>query len=637
MKDTYLPDATRRTILQAAVGALGVGAVGTAAGHPADGEHDIHEHHDTENTELVGYHSLGGLGTESESGKPEDAMHGVVSEVWVEGDYAFVSFLSSSGEDGNRGVAVIDVSEYTTADTVDETGDAEMEVVSFIGNEAEAGTAADVKVNGDILAYSKQAIGTLYGEPVSTSTAVHDAPGVEPLGVLVYDVSDPKNPQYLGTGQGPNVGFHNCFVHEIDETYYVFGVQGAVPGDAGIHVFRVNESGGVVPVNFWSGGDLAQGEYDSKATEYYCHDFYVHDDPETKTPLGFVSYWDYGLQVLDLSDPTDIEELGRGKLPRTHYAQPVPAPLGEDGKRVFMAGQEHGSQVQDISGYVRIFDGDDIFDDGVTELTELDSWTLYENVNYDGYSFSPHNADVTADGWITQAHYHAGIHFLKIQSPSESPTGEWRLAGQRFEPRDEGSDPKELDQGESFAGTMPPGVRGFVISTREFTPEGNDVDAIDASLTWSPEQQDLDFYLEKNVSGDPDDPQWLTVAAAETRDGFESFRSPVETGTRYRFVVSAYENVLSEWEISATYLQVPGPEPERKETEKAQAYYRDHVEVPPASQTEGPMAPNFWSARHENGVTFGGDINTGFYAIVADPVPVGTREEDDRKRGPPTE
>jgi len=628
---------TRRTILRATAGALGAGAVGSVAGHPADGDHEIHEHHETENTELVGYHSLGDLGTESESGRPEDAMTGVVSEVWVEGDYAFVSFLSSSEPHGNRGVAVVDVADYTRADTVDEMRDAEMEVVSFIGNETEAGTAADVKVSddGQYLAYSKQAIGALYGEPISASTDAYDAPGAEPLGVSVYDISDPESPQYIGTGQGPNAGFHNCFVHEIDDQHYVFGVQGAVPGDAGVHVYRI-EDAGVVPVNFWSGGDLAQGEYENTAVDFYCHDFYAHDDPETGRPLGYVSYWNYGLQVVDLSDPSDIEELGVGELPRTHYGQPAPVLLEDENtgetKRVFMGGQEHGSQVQDISGYIRIFDGDGIFDDGTTELEELDTWTLYENVNYDGYSFSPHNADVTDDGWITQAHYHAGVRFLKIQSPSESPGNEgWRLAGKRYTTMDPGKT-RPLEGGEEFSGVIGPDVGVLTEETHEFTPEGQRVDALEATLSWQAEQQNLDLILQADVSDDEsDDPQWLTVAAAETTEFPETLESPVDTGELYRFAVQAQANVIENYEIAATYQQYQGPGPKRRVEERAQAYYRDHLEVPEESQTEGPMAPNFWSAREENGVVFAGDINTGLYAITADPVPVGTRDVSDEE------
>lgn len=630
-----LSSRTRRRVLQGIAGGLGVGAASAVGGHPSDdhpsedGEHDIHEHHVTKNAELVGYHSLADVGSESESGRPEDAMHGVVSETWVEGDYAFVSFLSSSEPHGNRGVAVVDVSRYTRADSVEEMREAEMEVVSFIGNETEAGTGADVKVSddGQYLAYSKQAIGATYGNAASPSTDVHDAPGAMPLGVEVYDVSDPEDPRYLGTGQGPNVGFHNCFVHEIGGDHYVFGVQGAVPGDAGVHVFRIHEEGGVEPVNFWSGGDLAQGEYESNAVEYYCHDFYAHDDPETGRPLGYVSYWNYGLQVIDLSDPTDIEELGVGDLPRTHYAQPAPVLLGDgdERKRVFVGGQEHGSQVDEVSGYVRIFDGDGIFDDGVSELPELDTWTLYENVTYGGYAFSPHNCDVTTDGWITQAHYHAGIRFLKIQSPSEAQGNEWRIAGKRYETKDPGAPSKELDAGEEFSGVVGPGALGSTRETHEFTPEGNRVDAIVATLSYGANAQDNDLVLEKNVSRNPEDPEWTVVAESKTLGGPESIEARIDTGTLHRFVVETYANAAANYEISATYLHVPGKDPERRVAEEGLAYYRDHVEVPEESMIDSPMAPDFWSARHENGVAFCGDRNTGFYAVVADPIPVGTR------------
>lgn len=629
MSRQTLPETTRRAMLKAAAGAVGIGAVGTSSGHPAGGSHNIHEHNVTKNAELVGYHSLGGVGSESLSGQPEDAMTGVVSEVWVEGDLGFVSFLSSSAPHGNRGVAILDVSGYTRADSVDEMRQTEMSVLSFIGNETEAGTGADVKVSddGQYLAYSKQALGATYGSAASPSTEPQDAPGAVPLGVEVYDISDPGNPQYLGTGQGPNAGFHNCFVHEIGGQHYVFGVQGAVPGDAGVHVFRINPDGGVEPVNFWSGANLSQGGYDTTAANFYCHDFYVHDDPETGRPLGYVSYWNYGLQVIDLSDPENIEELGVGELPRTHYAQPAPVLL-DDGnggsKRVFMAGQEHSAKTNDFSGYIRIFDGDGLFDDGTTELEALDTWTLYDSVTYEGYAFSPHNADITEDGWITQAHYHAGVRFLKIQNPAESPTDEWRIAGKRYVTETPGGEPEELQAGETFSGIITPGAAGSTRETHEFTPGTSRADKIDATLTYGANVQDNDLYLEKNV-GSEDDPQWQTVASSRNLQGPESIEAPVDPEMQYRFVVETFANAVSNYEITATYFEVPGGEPKRVLQEEGLAYYRDHLEVPEETQTEGIMAPNFWSAREENGVTFAGDINTGFYAIVADPVPVGTR------------
>lgn len=628
-----MSDRTRRTFLKGIASTVALAGIGasTASAHPAGGSHRIHQHHATANAELVGFHSLGGFGSESTGGQPENAAPNAISEVWVEGDYVFVSYLSSTR---NRGIAILDASDYTRAESRSVLDEAEMSLIATIGNETEAGTAADVKVSedGDVLVYSKQAIGPLYGDTAGTSTDTQDAPGAEPLGLIAYDISEPGDPKYIGSATGPNAGFHNCFVHEIGGEHYAFGVQGVGPGSAGVHIYRVTDHG-LEFVNFWGGGDLRQGEYGAPGTGYlaagyYCHDFYVHDDPKTGRPVGYVAYWNHGVRVVDLSDPTNLVELGFGKMPAAHYAQPAPTLI--DGKRVFMGGQEHGSQADGGSGFVRLFDGDALFEDGTTKCPALDTWELYDHVTYQGYSFSPHNADITEDGWITLAHYHAGVRFLEIQPPSESASGAWHLAGRRFETTKSGGG-KHLNikgAGESFSGTIGPGAFGTTTTTHEFTVPDDDrpIQGIDATLSYGANVQDNDLILQENIGTD-ENPQWVLVASSANFGGPEQLSAPVDPGTQYRFVVETYANAVSRYTIEASYFEYAKGKLtfDRTEVEPPQAYYRDHVEVPPESRTFGSMSPNFWSARHENGVTFAGGINSGLYAIAADPVPVGTR------------
>ena len=454
---------TRRAVVKGLSSVLTVGAVGGATGHPSDGEHpsfseghDIHRHHETMNTELVGFHTLGNVGSESVSGGSDNPLYGMITDVWLEGDLGFVSMQTSSPPTGNRGVAILDVSAYTRAESRAELDRAEMTVLSYIGNESEAGTGNSVKVSddGQYLAYSKQAIGAIYGRPASASTEDQAAAGPNVTGAEVYDISDPGDPEYVGSAQGPNAGFHNCFVHQIGGDHYVFGIQGVVSGDAGVHVYRITD-GGVVPVNFWGGDDLPVTDYGTDTT-FYCHDFYAHHDPKTGKPLGFIAYWNNGVRVLDLSDPTDLTELGVGRMNVAHYAQPVPELV--DGKRLFVGGQEvssrQGSEDPDgpeanPSGYVYLFDGDALFEDGVTDCPKLAEWTLYGNVTFEDYAYSPHNNDIVVqpdgDAWITQANYHAGVRFLKIEPPGEGEvnTDEWHLAGRRV--RGGKSNPNESD------------------------------------------------------------------------------------------------------------------------------------------------------------------------------------------------
>ena len=234
-----LDDATRRAVLKGAAGALGLAGVGVVGADPASRDHgqvdnhDVHDHNSTFNTDLVGFHTLGGKGSETVSGGPDNPLYGMITDVWLDGDLGFVSMQSTSEPTGNRGVAILDVSAYTRAESRAELDNAEMTVLSYIGNETEAGTGNSVKVSddGQYLAYSKQAIGADYGNPASASTEDQDEPGPNVTGAEVYDISDPGDPEYVGNAQGPNAGFHNCFVHQIGGDHYVFGVQGVGPGD----------------------------------------------------------------------------------------------------------------------------------------------------------------------------------------------------------------------------------------------------------------------------------------------------------------------------------------------------------------------------------------------------------------------
>ena len=211
-----LDDRTRRAILEGAAGALGLAAVGTATGHPnrgehpkEDGEHEAHDHASTMNADLVGFHTLGDVGSESVSGGSDNPLYGMITDVWLEGDLGFVAIQSSSAPTGNRGVAILDVSAYTRAESRAELDTAEMTVLSYIGNESEAGTGNDVKVSddGQYLAYSKQAFGRDYGNTASASTEDQDEPGPNVTGAEVYDITDPGDPEYVGSAQGPNAGF----------------------------------------------------------------------------------------------------------------------------------------------------------------------------------------------------------------------------------------------------------------------------------------------------------------------------------------------------------------------------------------------------------------------------------------------
>lgn len=450
---TDIDSTTRRRILKVAAGTLGVAATaGAASGHvhPDDGgadDHDVHRHDSVSGTvEQVGYHSLGDVGPASDSGSSDEPHYGGISELRVQGDYAYVAVFSSRDPTNDRGLAVLDVSDFTTASDEGDLQNAELEVVAFLRNGNPAVSVMDVKLSNDgqYAFVCKQNIAALFGEEGPTPGP--DGSGTSPnAGSLqAVDVSDPANPQVVGSWDAWAVGPHNCYHHQIDGTDCLFACKGALYTTSALYVFEFDRAtGSIRPVNYYTvDGDLRQGEAGSEQTEAYSHDITVQDDPRTGTTTGYWSNWENGVRVLDLSTPTDIEEVGWFDMGapddetarKAHYAQPAPTLV--DGKRVFVAGQEVPSRPEPgDSGRYFLVDADPVYtDDPGTSLDALDSWAWTDKgntpdtVTFGNFTLSPHNVDITEDGWVTAGHYHLGVRFLKISSAAPSADGTaWKL------------------------------------------------------------------------------------------------------------------------------------------------------------------------------------------------------------------
>jgi hypothetical protein len=427
---------TRRRFLQAAgTSAVAVAATGTAGAHEmgggsstsSDGDHDhtdASQHGATSNVELLDYHSVGDVGPSSESGSADQPHYGALSEIRVSGDYAYVSIFSSKDPTNNRGLAVLDVSEFNAAENTSDLRDAELEVVSFLRNDNDASAVMDVKVSddGDYVFIGKQPYTVLFDETDPTADADDgDSTSASASALQAVDVTDPENPVVVGTYDGWTTGPHNSFYHRIDGTEYVFSVKDLNDGTAALYVFEFNRTtGALVLVNEWNvDGNLP--DLGTGGTNY-IHDIVIQDDPRLETPVGYLSYWDQGLWALDLSDPTAIEPLGHFSMSAAHFSAPAPAFI--DGTRVVVAGQEISSQDDGSSGKLYLLDADGIDDgfDGEDNMAELDVWEWQTGVTFDDFLLSPHNFEITEDGYLHLGHYHGGTRFLQIDE------SDWTLA-----------------------------------------------------------------------------------------------------------------------------------------------------------------------------------------------------------------
>ncbi|WP_266074817.1 LVIVD repeat-containing protein [Haladaptatus caseinilyticus] len=399
-------------------GALAFGAgrssahsYGDGSGTQASGSHDHTNpsiHQQSERAELLDYHSLGGVGASSNSGRPEDPHYGAITELHVHGDYAYAGIFSSDDPTNDRGMAILDIHQFNDAETLAEARDAELSVLGFVRNDDPASAVMDIRISDDgkYVFLSKQPYTALFNE--TDPTPGTDGGSNDPTAgsVVAVNVEDPGNPSVVGSYNGWSTGSHNTSYHRIDGEEYLFACKDLNDGTAGLYVLQFDRTTGQLTlVNRWTASG-ATGGLD------YIHDITVQNDPRTGTPTGYLSYWDNGLRILDLSDPTNIVELSVFEMNSAHFAEPAPTLL--DGKRVVVVGQEIPSVENGSSGKLYLLDADGI-EDGESPA-QLDMWEWKTNTTFDNFTLSPHNFDVTEDGWVHLGHYHGGIRFLDIDT-----------------------------------------------------------------------------------------------------------------------------------------------------------------------------------------------------------------------------
>jgi hypothetical protein len=473
MNESDFGDATRRAVLKAATGALGLAAgSGLASAHPGAGDHgeDDHQHppDDAAGTTLVGYDGLGSVAGEDDGA---EYHHGGISEMKVQDGLAFVGILSSKDPTIDRGMAILDVSDFTEADSKADLADAEMKVLSFLPNENNLVSVMDVKLSADTeyAFICKQPIAVLFDDQEFRTDPGNLGNSPEAGSLQAVDVSDPENPEIVGRWDGWGLGPHNSDHLQIGGTDYVFAVKGPTGEPAGIYVIQFDrESGAMVPVNYWTEDtNVATGEVGdptddtaANGNELYMHDITAVEDQQTEDPhpLAYAANWNNGGLVLDISDPTDIRELAQFEMNRCHEIEPATVTDPDGGnRRVFVAAQENPDSTygdddnpdfenaDHESGYVYVVDCDDIFDEGFEQgaagnlgtasnldpdanRTELGKWILSLNTEFDNYTLSAHNLDVfeaeinnQRRQFVALGHYHAGLRVLEFTEALGGP------------------------------------------------------------------------------------------------------------------------------------------------------------------------------------------------------------------------
>ncbi len=261
-----------------------------------------------------------------------------ITDVWAQGNYAYLgTFDDIVCSLDFTGVHIIDISDVE-----------QPEKVGFIP--AKPGTRNnDVKVNsidtasftGDILIASNEQCGSPF-LPRVQANGLGGPPGQG--GITIWDVTDPTKPKALKQNF-LKFPVHNTYTYQQGDKAYTLVVDDVNVQDLTIVDMTKPQSPKVIAVTGqldWP-DDIAEEFGDTAAT--FLHDVWVQDNGGQV--IAYLSYWDAGLVLLDITDPANPVFLGDSE-----YADPDPL-SGE-----FPAGDGHNA-VPNADGTRVLFSDED--------------------------------------------------------------------------------------------------------------------------------------------------------------------------------------------------------------------------------------------------------------------------------------
>jgi hypothetical protein len=359
--------------------------------NPIDLNHehaDLSLHQDWNNVELVGHDYLG------PNGPP-----GGLGEIDVAGDHAYVATFGA-------GFSIVDISDPTNPELVSVTE------VPTPGNPVGGRYTADLKVDNS-------------GDWVFLAMELSETPGV-----LIYDARDRSAPVLAGFWPQPGLllGCHMIEYAVISEQEYLF----CAPLDNAVYVGlllpAVGSAREVVTVARWVPNSVGYAErevehltadpaaFPNRYVVSGHQDMTYQPDPLTGAPTLFVSFWNLGLRVVDVSIPAAPLEVGfwdgegaLGYRGNFHTAMAFES----EGRRIAVAIPEGPDPPA-----MFVLDATDLASPTVlSEWSALPSFTDAEGSNQAG-GFSLHNFQIV-DGKVYLAMGHGGVWVIDISTPEK--------------------------------------------------------------------------------------------------------------------------------------------------------------------------------------------------------------------------
>ncbi len=335
------------------------------------------------NLELVGQLALG---------------PGFNADVWGHGNYAYVGTWGSATRCPSAGVKVIDISEPAVP-----------RLVGQLGGHANT-TAEDVVVRhvensffkGDLLAVGLQACST--SQPAQR-------------GAEFFDVTDPRHPQPLSFF---DTGTESRGVHELDLSVRADGrVFALLATISRFRLVEVTDPNNPKQLSDWN---ISERLDEAPSSSRFCHSALASSDGR----LAFLSYWDGGVVILDISEPSNPRFLGRTGFGPDEEGNAHSVSVSPDNKLMLTADEDFdfGNRISGFNhwGFLRVFD---ISDHGsprqLSTFLTANAHTDRVNGPPDNGTYSIHNPFLVGDlGFLSW--YSDGIRVVDLanrQQPLE--------------------------------------------------------------------------------------------------------------------------------------------------------------------------------------------------------------------------
>lgn len=360
-----------------------------------------HDHEDpalhgfTDGLVEVGSHNLLPPGT------PEAERAGYLnSEIIVRGDTAYVGWLGAPWA-----LTVMDISNPAQPE--------------FLGALPLTGVwAMDVAVSEDgewafLSIYNGAAVGSVFSQSYVTEAEVAPS-GLAGPGVLVVDLRDKTNPRQAGFHPMHGLGPHTAAYHRHQNGgEYIFANKADSTGGDGIVILEVVFTPvglrGLQPVAVYERGPLPGAGFP--------HDVDAQTHPITGATILYAAYWNQGLVLVDISDPTTPVTLGVG-MPddgyevQIHDTHPYNRLIG--GRHFTVSTPEIPTGAD--TGHMRIWETTDPAKPTLVGTYQIPGEWVVES----DFDFSPHNFQFLSDGTIAWAHGHAGVWMLDWLTGAEA-------------------------------------------------------------------------------------------------------------------------------------------------------------------------------------------------------------------------